>query len=277
MNASLPMQSPLQRLSADSPRYTPLALLLTLAMVPVLGALALDERLFQGVNVWIKPLKFQVALVVYLLTLAWFARFAQAQIRRRRGWVLHEQAVVWAIIVEMLWIGGAAAHGTASHFNQSSLAMGAIYGFMGVAATLLTTASTTLAVAIHRNPQTGLSPLVKAGLVWGLGLTLPLTLVTAGTMSAQTGHLVGSAGSGVAGSAYSLPGLALMGWSRELGDLRVSHFFATHAMHVVPLAAWGWARLWGGQQRWPLLPIALAYSGFVVFTFVQGLMGRPFA
>lgn len=276
MNASLQMGPLLQRLSADSPRFTPLALLLTLGMVPVLGALVLDERLFQGVNVWVKPLKFQFALAVYLLTLAWFARFAQAQTRQARGWVLHEQAVVWAITVEMLWIGGAAAHGTASHFNQSSLAMGAIYGFMGVAAILLTTASTTLAVAIHRNPQTGLSPLVKAGLVWGLGMTLPLTLVTAGTMSAQSGHLVGSAGSGVAASAYSLPGLALMGWSRELGDLRVSHFFATHAMHVVPLAAWGWARLWGGQRRWPILPIALAYGGFVVVTFVQGLMGRPF-
>lgn len=279
----------LQHLCADSPRYTPMALLLSLAMVPLLGAAWLDERLFQGVNVWIKPLKFLFALSVYLLTLAWFARYAPTATRQRRSWILHEQVVMWAIVAEILWIAGAAAQGTASHFNRSSLAMGVIYGFMGLAAIALTTASTTLAFAIHRNPHTGLSTGTQAGLVWGLGLTLPLTLLTAGTMSGMSGHLVVNAGSGAVslavasaaadpagGVAATASALPLIGWSREAGDLRVAHFFATHALHIVPLMAWCWVRLGGGRHAWAVASLALAYSSFVIFTFVQALMGRPF-
>ena len=259
----------LARLTADSPRYLPLAIVLVLAMVPLLGALALDERLFQGIPVWIKPLKFHLSLAVYLLTLAWFARFASPEVRHHPAWRWHERAVVVAVALELLWIGGAAALGIGSHFNTSTRLMGAVYSFMGAAAILLTSASATLAWAIHRHPAGQLSPAVRSGLVWGLGLTLPLTLVTAGTLSGMGSHWVG-------GVASDAGGLALMGWARDGGDLRVSHFFATHAMHVVPLAALACARLFGGQALWPVRLAALAYTAFVAGTFVQALMGRPF-
>jgi hypothetical protein len=257
------------RLAADSPRYTPLAIVLALAVVPLFGALMLDARVFQGINVWIKPIKFHVALVVYLLTLAWFARFAAPEVTSRPWWRWHERAVVVAVVLELIWIVGAAALATGSHYNRSTQLMGAIYAFMGLAAILLTSASATLAVAIRRNRGSMLSPAVRAGLVWGLGLTLPLTLVTAGTLSAMGSHWVGGAGSDAGG-------LALMGWARDGGDLRVSHFFATHAMHVVPLAALGCARLLGREALMPVRAVGLAYAAFVAATFVQALMGRPF-
>jgi hypothetical protein len=148
----------LDRLHADSPRYTPLALFLAMTMVPVVAALALDARMFQGIPVWIKPLKFLVSLVVYLLTLAWMARFADTTTTQRAGWRWHECAVVMAVLLEMVWIGGAAAMGVGSHYNVSNRLLAVTYPMMGLAAILLTTASTTLAVAIHRNPNTGLSP-----------------------------------------------------------------------------------------------------------------------
>ena len=259
----------LGRLAADSPRYVPLGLFLALAMVPMWGALALDPRLFHGLNVWIKPLKFHFALSVYLLTLAWFARYAAPEVTSRPWWRRHERAVVLAVIAETLWIGGAAALGTGSHFNESTPLLRVLYGFMGVGAVLLTTASTTLAWAIHRNAHTGLSPALKAGLVWGLALTLPLTLVTAGMMSQMGGHWVG-------GVHDDAGGLALMGWARDGGDLRVAHFFATHAMHVLPLIALASARMFGGRSLMPVRASALLFTGLVVFTFVQALMGRPF-
>ena len=259
----------LARLAADSPRYVPLGLFLALAMIPMWGALALDARLFNGLNVWIKPLKFHFALSVYLLTLAWFTRYASPEVTSRPWWRRHERAVVFAVIAEALWIGGAAALGTGSHFNESTPLLQVLYGLMGVGAVLLTTASTTLAWAIHRHAHTGLSPALKAGLVWGLALTLPLTLVTAGTMSQMGGHWVG-------GAPQDAFGLALMGWARDVGDLRVAHFFATHAMHILPLVALVSARVFGGRSLMPVRASALLYTGLVAFTFVQALMGRPF-
>ena len=259
----------LRRLAADSPRYAALGIFLALAMIPMLGALALDPRLFHGLNVWIKPLKFLFALSIYMLTLALVARYASPQVTGRRWWRWHERAVVFAVIAEVVWTGGAAALGAASHFNESTPLLQVLYGLMGVGAVLLTTASTTLAWAIHRNADTGLPPAVKTGLVWGLALTLPLTLVTAGAMSQMGGHWVG-------GAAHDAGGLALMGWARDGGDLRVAHFFATHAMHALPLMALASVPVFGSRTMAPARVFALLYSGLVAFTFVQALTGRPF-
>jgi len=258
----------LGRLAADSPRYTGLAVLLALAMLPLFGALALDERLFQGINVWVKPLKFHVALVIYLLTLAAYARFASPELRARPGWRWHERAVVVAVVLELIWIGGAAALGTGSHFNDSTPLAGALYSFMGVAAVVLTSASATLAWAIHRHPAGSLSAAVRTGLAWGLGLTLPLTLVTAQTLADMGSHWTG-------GTPSDAGGLFILGWSRDGGDLRAAHFFATHAMHAIPLAALACARIFGPDARAPVRIAALAYVGLVAIVFVQALRGLP--
>jgi hypothetical protein len=237
-------------------------------MIPLLGALTLDTRMFQGINVWIKPLKFHVALVVYLFTLAVFSRFAQAEITRRPWWQWHERVVVLAVVLEVVWIGAAAALATASHFNEAPY-WAAMYSAMGMAAVVLTSASTSLAWAIHRHPAGNLSPAVRIGLVWGLALTLPLTLITAGTLSGMGSHWVG-------GTPSDAGGLGLMGWSRDGGDLRAPHFFATHALQIVPLAGLVCARLFGRDARTPVHIVAFAYIGWVAATFIQALMGMPF-
>ena len=169
----------------------------------------------------------------------------------------------------MIWINGAAALGTGSHFNVSSPIWAATYSLMGMAAVLLTSATATLAWAIYRYPAGNLAPAVRAGLVWGLGLTLPLTLITAGTLSGMGSHWIG-------GSPSDAGGFGIMGWSADGGDLRVAHFFATHAMHLIPLAALGCAVLFGRNTRIPVLVIVLAYVSFVAGTFIQALMGYPF-
>lgn len=258
----------LARLAADSPRYTRLAVLLALAMVPLLGAHVLDARLFQGIGVWIKPLKFHVALAVYLLTLAFFARFASAEVRGRPWWRWHERAVVLAVVLELIWIGGAAALGTASHFNESTPLAGALYAFMGVAAVVLTSACATLAWALHRHPAGNLPPAVRTGLVWGLGLTVALTLVTAQTLADMGSHWIG-------GTASDAGGLFFFGWSRDGGDLRAAHFLATHSMHAVPLAAMACARLFGTAAQFAVRLAALAYVGLVALVFSQALRGLP--
>jgi hypothetical protein len=67
-----------------------------------------------------------------------------------------------------------------------------------------------------------------------------------------------------------------MGWSREVGDLRVAHFLATHALHVVPLigvAAMGLSNpalarglVWAG---------ALGYAALTAFALAQAFAWQP--
>lgn len=41
------------------------------ALVPVLVAMSVDDRLILGINPWIKPSKFLLSVGIYLITLAW--------------------------------------------------------------------------------------------------------------------------------------------------------------------------------------------------------------
>jgi hypothetical protein len=257
-----------QRLWSDEPRFFATAIFIAVASLPLLFAALVDSREFLGVPVWEKPLKFHLATSTYLLTLAFFARYLPAATREKRWYRIFSGAVAGAILLELAWIDVAAGLGTASHFNRTPLG-GIFYTLAGLGAVIMTSASAVFAFQIGRNGATGLAPALKESLVIGLALVLPLTLITAGTMSSGSGHWVG-------GTPADPSGLFFFGWARDVGDLRVSHFFATHALQFIPLFGLAYDRA-GGRDRWPVRLVALAFVAFVVFLYVQALMGQPFA
>ena len=275
MSATFALPSPnndwfnLKQLRRDEPLFAIVGLLLALITPLFLLAGQFDDRLHLGIDNWDKPAKFAVALSIYLLTLAFFAHYLPASFRLKTGYKIYSASVVFAIIAEIIWIGGAAAFGTSSHFNTEIPALAAIYPVMGAFATLLTSASAVYAYQIHRNKTTELPPVIKSALVAGLGLTLPLTLMTAGTMSGLNSHAVG-------GTGLDINSVTLIGWLRDAGDLRVGHFFATHALHGIPIAGLASYFIFGANKIWPVLVFSGLYAAFVVFTFVQALQGVPF-
>jgi hypothetical protein len=258
--------APPSRLWADAPLLTGLTLAIALATLPLALAAGLDPRQFQGEGIWVKPLKFHAALAVYAGTLALYARWLPPGLAHSRWWRVYLGVVAAAIMAELLWVGGAAAMGTASHFNLSSPVWTALYALMGLSAVILTSLSLAFGLAVARNPATGLDPALNLSLVVGLVLTFVLTVIVAGVMSAGQSHHVGLPVTGAR--------VPLMGWSREVGDLRVAHFLATHALHAVPLAGLLSARLWPGA-RGPVIGAGLAYAGLVLAAFAQALAGRP--
>ena len=264
-----PYWQTLKRLRDDEPNFAITGLFVALVAPVCLAAGMLDDRLHLGLNIWDKPAKFAIALSVYLLTLAYFARFLPNKFREKTGNKIFSWSVCFAVIAEVVWIGGAAALGTSSHFNTEIPLLAAIYPLMGAFATLLTSASAVYAVQIHRNKQLDIAPAIKTALVIGLGLTLPLTLMTAGTMSGMNSHAVG-------GTGLDTDSMALIGWLRSAGDLRVGHFFATHALHVIPIFGVSSALIFGPKQKTPIYVFSTAYAIFVIFTFVQALQGVPF-
>jgi hypothetical protein len=242
------------------PPFAALAILIALAAVPLALAAVIDTRQFGGDPVWVKPLKFHAALAVYLATLAWFARWLPEGLVQRRWWRVYAGIVGACVVAELLWIGGAASLGVASHFNGSTPFWAATYSLMGVAAVTLTSASLVMGVILWRRAP--LPQIWREALGLGLILTFVLTVVTAGTMAAGTGHLVGTPVTGAR--------VPLMGWSREVGDLRLPHFLATHTLHAVPLAGFTGARaaVWGAAAAW---------TGLVLGAFALALAGRaPF-
>jgi hypothetical protein len=242
------------------PPFAALAILIALAALPLLLAAVLDPRQIGGEGVWIKPLKFHAALVVYLGTLAVFARWLPPGLTDRRWWHVYAAVVSACVVAELLWIGGAAFLGVASHFNTTSAFWSATYGVMGVLAVTLTSAALVMGVILWRAGT--LPPVWREAIGLGLVLTFVLTVITAGTMAGGTGHHVGAPVSGLR--------VPLMGWSREVGDLRLAHFLATHALHAVPLAGFTGSRV----------AVRVAAAGWTALTlgaFALALAGRaPF-
>lgn len=256
----------LRRMATDAPALTALAILLTLGLIPLGAAMALDDRLFQGESPWQKPVKFHVALVIYTISLAFFARYMPTATRIGRAWRWFTAAVVVAIMAEVIWLWGAAALNTASHFNTTHPLLAPIYPLMGALAVLLTSASLVMGVAIWRNADTGLGPALHLAVALGLILTFALTVPVAGYLASAGGHFVGL-------SSRALWGL---GWSRDAGDLRVAHFLATHALHAVPVAGLLAQHLIPAQAIRAVWLAAGLFVALVAFTFVQALQGRPF-
>ena len=140
-----------------------------------------------------------------------------------------------------------------------------VVALMGVFAVTLLSASLVYGIAIWRNSAAELSPPMRLAVALGLIMTFALTLIVAGTLSSGTGHFVGTPTTGAT--------LPIMGWSTEVGDLRVAHLFATHAMHIIPLAALLFAT-GRAASRWVWL-ITIGFTLFTFATFVQALAGLP--
>jgi hypothetical protein len=90
--------------------------------------------------------------------------------------------------------------------------------------------------------------------------------LVAGELADNGGHNVG-----VPGDAQAR--LPLLGWSMEVGDLRAPHFFALHAMQVLPLLGHLVDRHCIPSRS--LWMVAVLYAIFTTLVFLQALRGVP--
>lgn len=240
-----------------------------LALLPVLAlACLLDPRTLAGVSVWDKPMRFSMALGIYLLSLGFYAAFISPPARARRAYRWPMLIGTASAALEMMIITLQSARGIGSHFNFATSFDSAAYGLMGIGALLLTAMMAIVAVGIARYPAaTAPNGAVRLSVVWSLGLSCVLTLLTAGTIAILGGPQVGETDA-------SRQALRLLGWFTQTGDLRVAHFFGTHAMHTVPLAVWILG-LWHRVSTQTVARITLGYTVFVLLTYGQALLGEP--
>ncbi len=245
-----------------------------------------DHRLFNGVSVWTKPLKFSVSLAAYFATFVWFTPLVPAAwFRRRAGRVLSWSPVVCAGF-ELTYICVQAALGQASHFNFTTVFHAVMFSLMGVGALVLVLCCAWLGVMVGR--ARGLADPFVLSVVLGLLGTCVLGGGFGAVIAEHGSHWVG-------GAATDAHGLPVFKWVRDGGDLRVAHFFGMHAMQALPLFALaigagrrhvktpsmenpatdapGMSR---AMQRSLVLLAGIAYTWIAWETLLQALAGRPF-
>lgn len=238
-----------------------------LCLIPSAVALALDSRLFNGISVWIKPMKFQLSLAVHLLTVALLLQFLAPAQRQSRLVAILAVAILVSALFEAAYIALQGARAAGSHYNLSTPVTAALYQAMAVGAVILVAATAWIGLLILRAPH---GPTVLAQ---GAGIGL----VMGGILGGITGFALGGAsGHWVGGTASDAGGLPIFGWSRDGGDLRVAHFFGLHLMQGLPLLAYGLWRAQLSAWRWPLYAGASIGLLVTVATLVQAFAGQPF-
>lgn len=241
------------------------ALLLAL-IVPMALLAGLDERVVRGANVWIKPIKFALAIAVLALTTAWFVGHLEPTQRKSRAVRRIVALLIGAGSFELGYIALQAALGQGSHFNVGDALHGIMYTLMGVGALLLTATQPMLAWQLRSHADPARPPALRLAVRWGLTLSFVLG---AGSGMLLSGLQPPDAGAG--------PMLPVFGWSLQGGDLRPAHFIGIHVAQALPLAG-----LWLSRRavasdvrvaRWVRL-LALAYTVIFAAALAWGLMGR---
>lgn len=241
------------------------------ALVPVtILALAADERVLNNINLWIKPLKFELSGLLHVVTLAVLVPLIDPRVRE---W-LTTRMTCWAVAVctfgEVAYIALQAGRGRHSHFNLQTPIEAVMYSVMGIGAVTMIAGAVVIGALILARPREGLGQ----GLKWGAGLGLILgfiaTLIVAGYLGGNGGHWVGVPSQG------DVQGLPIVGWSTEVGDLRVPHFFALHMMQALPVLGWLIDRYRPGLALPTVATASLAGIAITATTFAQALAGKPF-
>ncbi|MCQ8185457.1 hypothetical protein [Parvularcula maris] len=240
---------------------------LQLLLVPVFAVLGLiDERTVDGLSTWLKPVKFGISLGVFLLSLAFFTHWLREGATRRLWYRLTIAGLVLATAYESIWLWQASARGVRSHFNIDSGAEAAAFNLAGLFAIILVLGAFSIGLGVHRaSREPGRNRALSASIAYGLMLTFPLTLLTAG--------LIGYSGGAWGGSVQG-PQPGLFGWRVEGGDLRAAHFFATHALQALPLTGLLALALPKTLGLWLVRLAALGYAGFVAWLAHGAVTGQ---
>ena len=272
------MRVQIERLWRASPPLTATGILMLGVFAASLAAMAADGSTILGAPTWLKPAKFAISSAIYSLTLAWIFTFMpdRPRLTRRVGWI---SAVV--LVVEVGIIDVQAARGITSHFNAGTVLDTALFGIMGLAIVILWCAAMALTIALFRQP------FADSALGGALRIGMLLTVIgqaTGGLMTAPTRPQLAAArssglkvsGAHTVGAPDGGPGLPMVGWSREHGDLRVPHFIGMHAVQILPALAWLLLPVASMETRRRIVMAAgIAYAALFAVLLIQAMNGHP--
>jgi hypothetical protein len=267
-------------------RFITLAALLQITLIPLLLiAWVVDAKTILGMPAWVKPLKFAVSGAIYTFTFVWLLTYVQ-----RFRWLKQIAASVTglALLAETGLVTMQVVRGTMSHFNEATPFDSAVFDIMG--GLIMPVAVLNLLLSIGLLFQRLPDPVFAWGLRWGVvisfvGMAVAFLMVDGPTPSQlqrlEAGERVHYIGGHSVGVEDGGPGLPLLGWSTEGGDLRAPHFFGLHGMQLLPIAGWMLARpalrqrLSTPRRLVLIWTVGLGYLGLIAILTWQALRGQP--
>jgi hypothetical protein len=228
---------------------------LLISMLFLIFAKITTRQVF-GVNAWYKPFKFAFSTLTFAWAMAWY------------GYYLPEfniKLFSWSIIVllgfEIVYIAIQASKGQLSHYNLSTPFYSAMFSLMALAATLVTLYTAYVGFLFFKNSF----PELPNYYVWGIRLGIIIFVIFS-----FEGFAMGSRLNHSVGASNDNSNLLILGWSKIVGDLRVSHFIGMHALQLLPILSY-----YVLKNTKLTLALSIAYALLALFTLIQALKGQP--
>lgn len=216
-----------------------------------------EDRQILNVNRWLKPMKFYFSVSIMILTMGWLLHYLDNAKKIRR--------YTWLLIISMFFENGLiilqAIRGTTSHYNVNNLFDGMVFNFMGIFILVFTITCILICISFFRQKQFAISEAYLWGIRLGI-LFFILFSLEGGMMLGFMRHTVGSPDGG--------PGLPVVNWSRDFGDLRIAHFAGIHSLQILPLVGFYIAR-----TKKQAIILSLVYFVLVAALFIQAMKGIP--
>ncbi len=209
-----------------------------------------------GVNAWYKPFKFAFSTLTFAWAMAWYAYYLPN---------FNIKIFSWSIIVllgfEIVYIAIQASKGQISHYNLSTPFYSAMFSLMALAATLVTLYTAYVGFLFFKNSF----PELPNYYVWGIRLGIIIFVIFS-----FEGFAMGSRLNHSVGALNDNSNLLIFGWSKIVGDLRVSHFIGMHALQVLPILSY-----YVLKSTKLTFGLSFVYGLLALFTLIQALEGRP--
>ncbi len=216
-----------------------------------------DSFEISGVSRWLKPAKFYTTLCILVWTFAWLMHY----LTNKKKVAIFTWFIIITMAVENGLILLQAVRKTTSHFNISHYFDGIVFMIMGIFIGIFTLTVVFILIAFFQQKKIDISYAYLWGIRCGLFIFL-LASMEGGYMISIMKHSIG----GADGS----PGLPLMNWSKQYGDLRIAHFLGIHALQLLPFLGW-----LTEKKKFAIIIISILYLMVSLTVFAIAILGKP--
>lgn len=209
-----------------------------------------------NVNAWYKPFKFAFSTFLFAWAMAWYCYYLPN---------FNIQFYNWTVIIllgfEIFYIAFQANKGQLSHYNISTPVYATLYSMMAIAASLVTIYTGYVGLLFFKNSF----PDLPNYYVWAIRLSILLFVIFS-----FEGFAMGSRLNHSVGALNDNSNWFILGWSKTVGDLRISHFIGMHALQVVPFLSY-----YILKNTKLTIGLSIFYGILALFTLIQAIQGKP--
>jgi hypothetical protein len=209
-----------------------------------------------GVNAWFKPFKFAFSTFLFAWSMAWYCYYLPDFNIRIFNW-----SVIVLLGFEIFYIAFQASRGQLSHYNTSTPQYSVLFSLMALAASAVTLYTAYVGLLFFKNDF----PTLPNYYLWAIRLGIIIFVVFS-----FEGFAMGSRLSHSVGAMNDNSNWFILGWSKTVGDLRVSHFIGMHALQVLPLLSYYLLK-----NTKLTIGLSIMYGLLAVITLIQALQGKP--